>query len=147
MLALKTLGARAGDGDRAHDGAAKTLIFDEVDAGIGGRVAEVVGARLDALGQQFQVLCITHLAQIAARAGTQFRIEKAVRGRRTATTVARLGGEARVDEIARMIGGSSISDAVRASARELLAQPAPEPKAKAKPKAKGESESRWRRNT
>jgi DNA repair protein RecN (Recombination protein N) len=156
MLALKTLGA--GDGAGAVT-PGKTLIFDEVDAGIGGRVAEVVGARLLALGQRFQVLCITHLPQIAARAGTQFRIEKSVRGRRTATAVGRLEGELRVDEIARMIGGSSVTDAVRASARELLrpatlgaagpssAGPVSKPTAKAKAKAKGESESRWPRNT
>ena len=78
MLALKTLAA----GGR---GAGKTLIFDEVDAGIGGRVADVVGAQLRALGERFQVLCITHLPQIAARATTQFRIEKHVRGERTVT--------------------------------------------------------------
>ena len=148
MLALKTLGARA-DLASAGGRAGKTLVFDEVDAGIGGRVADVVGVRLDALGRQFQVLCITHLAPIAARAGTQFRIEKSVRGTRTATSVERLAGEARVDEIARMLGGSTVTDAIRASARELLrtgvAAPASNPKAKAK--AKGESESRWPRNT
>ena len=136
MLALKTLSA-ADD----HD---KTLIFDEVDAGIGGRVADVVGGKLADLGRRFQVLCITHLPHIAARATTQFRIEKALRGNRTVTSVARLDDLSRVDEIARMIGGLRISDAVRASARELLVTGAPTAKSKAK--AKGESESRWRRN-
>ena len=112
MLALKTLAAGGQTG--------KTLIFDEVDAGIGGRVADVVGGRLSDLGGRFQVLCITHLPQIAARASTQFRIEKDVRRSRTVTSVSRLDESARVDEIARMIGGATITDAVRASAREML---------------------------
>ena len=112
MLALKTLAVA--------DAAGKTLIFDEVDAGIGGRVADVVGARLRALGSRFQVLCITHLAQIAAQGGVQFQIEKTVKGQRTVTSVTRLDGERRVDEIARMMGGAAISEQVRAGARELL---------------------------
>jgi DNA repair protein RecN (Recombination protein N) len=122
MLALKTMTAGNEPG--------KTLIFDEVDAGIGGRVADVVGMRLRALGERFQVLCITHLAPIAAQATTHFRIEKNVRGGRTLTSVDRLSDAARVDEIARMIGGTVVTDHVRATARELLAG-----------KARGESES------
>ena len=74
MLALKTLAA--------GDAVSKTLIFDEVDAGIGGRVATVVGEKLRALGTRFQVLCISHLPQIAAAASTHFHIEKSVRGSR-----------------------------------------------------------------
>jgi DNA repair protein RecN (Recombination protein N) len=112
MLALKTLATADAQG--------KTLIFDEVDAGIGGRVADVVGARLQALGERFQVLCITHLPQIAVRGATHFSIEKSVRGNRTVTRVERLDAAGRVDEIARMIGGASITEQVRASARELL---------------------------
>ncbi len=133
MLALKALGLQAPVGaatriDR-RDGTpwassgeipVKTLIFDEVDAGIGGRVAGVVGDKLHQLGRPFQVLCITHLPQIAARADTQFRIEKTVRGSRTVTSVSRLDEEGRVEEIARMIGGASITPSVRASALELL---------------------------
>jgi DNA repair protein RecN (Recombination protein N) len=114
MLALKTVAAS----DLA---AGKTLIFDEVDAGIGGRVADVVGAKLSALGSSFQVLCITHLPQIAARGATQFLIEKRIRGPRTVTSVERLEAAGRVEEIARMIGGAAVTDGVRASARELLA--------------------------
>jgi DNA repair protein RecN (Recombination protein N) len=132
MLALKTLAVGAEHG--------KTLIFDEVDAGIGGRVADVVGAKLGGLGRDFQVLCITHLPQIAARATTQFRIEKHVRGSRTMTTVDRLDDDGRVEEIARMIGGAAVTDSVRASARELIAGR----EAKGKQRAKGESESRKR---
>jgi DNA repair protein RecN (Recombination protein N) len=129
MLALKTMAV--------EDGAGKTLIFDEVDAGIGGEVAEVVGRKLSHLGDRFQVLCITHLPQIAARATTHYHIEKAVRDRRTVTSVQRLNEPSRIDEIGRMIGGRSISDPVRASAREMLGL-----SAKGKQKAKGESESR-----
>jgi len=113
MLVLKTL--------TVGDAPGKTLIFDEVDAGIGGRVAEVVGGRLRALGERFQVLCITHLPQIAARGDAQFRIEKRVRASRTVTSVERLNDAGRVEEIARMIGGAVVTDAVRATARDLLA--------------------------
>ena len=123
MLALKTLvGTRPGatQSHAASDGSAKTLIFDEVDAGIGGRVADVVGERLQALGSRFQVLCITHLPQIAARGATQFRIEKAIRGARTVTSVERLDDAGRVEELARMIGGSAVGEQVRATAQELL---------------------------
>jgi DNA repair protein RecN (Recombination protein N) len=117
MLALKTLGARRGSGAASI----RTLVFDEVDAGIGGQVADVVGGRLADLGRSFQVLCITHLPQLAAHGTTQFRITKSVRGGRTTTTVDRLDERERVDELARMIGGATVGDAARASARELLA--------------------------
>jgi DNA repair protein RecN (Recombination protein N) len=145
MLALKTIGLGPSPGAGSTRSAnrlpaSKTLIFDEVDAGIGGRVADVVGARLQDLGAQFQVLCITHLPQIAARASTQFLIDKSVKGNRTVTSVTRLDDAARTEEIARMIAGGSVSDAVRASARDLLQGAM----AKGKQKAKGESESRRR---
>jgi DNA repair protein RecN (Recombination protein N) len=126
MLALKTMAAGSDPG--------RTLIFDEVDAGIGGRVADVVGMRLAGLGDRFQVLCITHLPQIAAQATAHFEIEKQVRMGRTVTSVKRLSTGARVEEIARMIGGSAVSDSTRAAARALLGA-----------KAKGESESGERR--
>ncbi len=140
MLALKTLAVRGA----GASGAGRTLIFDEVDAGIGGQVADVVGARLRELGRDFQVLCITHLPQIAARGGAQFRISKEVKGGRTATTVERLPDSAREVEVARMIGGAADSAAVRASAREMLAIGASElvTRPGRKAKAKGESESR-----
>jgi DNA repair protein RecN (Recombination protein N) len=126
MLALKTLAAA--------DQPGKTLIFDEVDAGIGGRVATVVGEKLRALGDRFQVLCITHLPQIAAAGATQFSIEKQVRGSRTVTSVKRLTEEERVEEIARMIGGASAGEQARLSAAELL-----RPRAKAKGRKRGGS--------
>ncbi len=88
MLALKTLSAAT----VADQGATRTLIFDEVDAGIGGRVATVVGQKLASLGDRFQVLCITHLPQIAACGRSHFLIEKRVQGRRTVTSVLTTGG-------------------------------------------------------
>ena len=137
MLALKTLAACAEPGRGTPDAPGKTLIFDEVDAGIGGRVADVVGGRLGALGERFQVLCITHLPQIAAHGTTQFRIEKQVRGSRTVTTVERLDERGRIDEIARMVGGAAVTEQAGATARELLATAR-----KQKAKAKGESRKR-----
>src|SRR3989442_12696957 len=89
MLAIKTLTF----GARLSRAAAPGLIFDEVDAGIGGRVADVVGRKLHALGSAFQVLCITHLPQIAAYADFLFQIDKRVDARRTSTTVRRLDQE------------------------------------------------------
>ncbi|HEX4565631.1 MAG TPA: DNA repair protein RecN [Vicinamibacterales bacterium] len=112
MLALKTLAST--------DAPGKTLIFDEVDAGIGGAVADVVGARLRALADRFQVLCITHLPQIAAYGSAHFRIEKGVKAGRTSTTMAALDGPDRQAEIARMISGTDVSAAVLASAREMI---------------------------
>lgn len=112
MLALKTLAST--------DAPGKTLIFDEVDAGIGGAVADVVGARLRLLGNRFQVLCITHLPQIAAYGGTHYRIEKSVKGGRTTTAVTRVDGVDREAEIARMMGGAEVSAAVLAGAREMI---------------------------
>jgi len=121
MLALKTLAnTKPGSIVDSNPVAPKTLIFDEVDAGIGGRVADVVGSRLQELGTRFQVLCITHLPQIAARGDAQFLIEKSIRGSRTVTRVDRLDPEGRVEEVARMIGGATITEQTRTSARELL---------------------------
>jgi len=119
MLALKTLAST--------DAPGKTLIFDEVDAGIGGTVADVVGIRLKELAGDCQVLCITHLPQIAAYGGTHYRIEKALKDGRTVTSVTRLGAREREEELARMIAGSEISASVRASAREMLKRKAGAP--------------------
>jgi DNA repair protein RecN (Recombination protein N) len=131
MLAVKTL--------VSIDAPGKTLIFDEVDTGIGGGVADVVGVRLQKLSQRFQVLCITHLPQIAAYGGTHMRISKAVRQGRTLTKVEPLEIDARQEELARMIGGNDVSAAIRASAGEMLA--ARFGQAKDEGKAKGESET------
>jgi DNA repair protein RecN (Recombination protein N) len=98
-----------------------TMVFDEVDAGIGGRVADAVGQKLAEAACSRQVLCVTHLAPIAARATTHLRVLKWVRGGRTRTTVETLGGDARVEEIARMLGGETVTDTARGHARALLA--------------------------
>jgi DNA repair protein RecN (Recombination protein N) len=125
MLAIKTLTATSRHGfsqatERPPSTSAPGLIFDEVDAGIGGRVADVVGRKLRALGSAFQVLCITHLPHIAAYADTHFQIEKLVERGRTRTTVKRLTEDTRVEELSRMLGGEAVTDGVRRSAREML---------------------------
>ena len=100
--------------------AGMVLVFDEVDAGIGGGVAERVGRVLAELAAHHQVLCITHLPQIAAFADRHFRIVKSGRGAKTLARVELLEGDARVEEIARMAGGKSVTAATRKHARELL---------------------------
>jgi DNA repair protein RecN (Recombination protein N) len=111
MLALLAV---AGSGTEA------TQVFDEIDAGVGGQTGRAVGEQLRTLGQDGQVLCITHLPQIAAYGGSHFRISKSVRRDRTMTDVTRLAGPDREQEMARMIGGADISTTVLASAREML---------------------------
>ena len=97
-----------------------TLIFDEVDVGIGGRVAEIVGRMLQALGAKHQVMCITHLPQVAAAADQQWQVSKAgVRGK-VVSSVAPLNAAGRVEEIARMLGGVKITDTTRKHAAEML---------------------------
>lgn len=124
MLAIKTLsfGQRLAVSESSRVGGvgAPGLIFDEVDAGIGGRVADVVGQKLRALGSAFQVLCITHLPQIAACADMHYQIDKRVEGGRTRTSVVRLDERGRIEELGRMLGGGDVTDAVRLSAREML---------------------------
>jgi DNA repair protein RecN (Recombination protein N) len=109
--------------------AAKTsalcMVFDEVDAGIGGAVAEIVGRQLRDLGERAQVLCVTHLAQVASQAHSQFRVTKLSDGKITRTSVKTLGQFERVDEIARMLGGIDITEQARAHAREMLTRAAP----------------------
>ncbi len=97
-----------------------TLVFDEIDTGIGGRSAEPVGRSLWELARTHQVLCVTHLGQIAAYADAQFRIEKRQRDGRTVTVVRRVEGADRVDELAQMLAGVEGGAAARASAEELL---------------------------
>lgn len=112
MLALRTV--------TASDATGKTLVFDEVDAGIGGEAAERVGAQLRRLSAEAQVLCVTHLPQIATCGTMHYLVRKIVRGGRTTATVVRLDAEARAEEIARMMTGTRVSDTVLQTARELL---------------------------
>jgi DNA repair protein RecN (Recombination protein N) len=106
-------------------GSSVCMVFDEVDAGIGGGVAEIVGRQLRELGERAQVLCVTHLAQVASQAHCQFRVTKLSDGKITRTVVKTLGQVERVDEIARMLGGIDISEQARAHARDMLARAAP----------------------
>jgi DNA repair protein RecN (Recombination protein N) len=112
MLAAKTVLAAADD--------VPVLVFDEVDAGVGGRVADVVGQNLRASAAGRQVLCVTHLAPIAAHAGHHLLVEKRVTRGATRTSVTPLEAAARVEEIARMLGGERITETSRRHARELL---------------------------
>jgi DNA repair protein RecN (Recombination protein N) len=111
MLAL------AGEG---APGGAATYVFDEIDAGVGGKTAKAVGERLRALGEERQVLCITHLPQVASMAESHFRIEKSVERGPATATVARVDGDELVAEIVRMLGGSDGDEAADRHARELL---------------------------
>ena len=97
-----------------------TLVFDEVDVGIGGRVAEIVGRMLQSLGGKHQVMCITHLPQVAAAADQQWQVRKATAGGKPASVVVALDAKARVEEIARMLGGVKITDTTRRHAAEML---------------------------
>jgi len=112
MLALKAVGKEKED--------LKTLIFDEIDAGIGGRTAEFIARKLRELARRHQVICITHLPQIAACAGQHYRIEKSVERGRTFTSVARLTPPERAEEIARLIAGSHVTEATVRIAREMM---------------------------
>jgi len=112
MLALKTI--------LAGKGSVETVIFDEVDSGIGGATAELVGEKLRCLAAYHQILCITHLPQIACKGETHFLVTKEVANKRTATVIARLTPEARVKEVARLLAGKTVSESALAHAREIL---------------------------
>jgi DNA repair protein RecN (Recombination protein N) len=119
MLALKVALRAPGKGSARRGGVA-TLIFDEVDSGIGGAVAAAVGERLAALAETAQILVVTHSPQVAARAQHHLRVLKKTAGRSTATAVDVLDAKARREEIARMLSGAAVTDAARAAADSLL---------------------------
>jgi len=112
MLAMKRI--------FAEESSVKTLIFDEVDAGIGGGIAEIVGRKLKEISRQHQVFCITHLPQIACFADSHYRVSKKESGGRTFVEVKELSDEERLEEIARMLGGVRITDKTLEHAREML---------------------------
>jgi len=114
MLALKSVAS--------SDGPGKTLVFDEVDAGIGGRVAEVVGRKLKAIAANHQVLCVTHLPQIASQANVHFAVRKHVERGRTLTQVETLTESGRVEEVARLLGGATVTETARRHALEMVRQ-------------------------
>jgi DNA repair protein RecN (Recombination protein N) len=106
----------------ALDTRSKVLVFDEVDAGIGGAVAEVVGRKLKALAKRHQVLCVTHLPQVASLADQHFSVQKRVEKGRTLTEARALSHDERIDEVARMLAGEAVTDSARKYARELVRQ-------------------------
>jgi DNA repair protein RecN (Recombination protein N) len=111
MLALTGLGEAEG---------AQTLVFDEIDAGVGGQTARAVGERLRRLGDARQVICITHLAQVASQASSHFRIEKRTEAGEAVAAVERVEGDELVAEIARMLGGERDDKTAGRHAKELL---------------------------
>ncbi len=112
-----------------QNGAASCLVFDEVDAGVGGGVAEIVGRQLRMLGDRAQVLCVTHLPQVASQAHAHVRVAKLTDGKTTRTALHALTEDERVEEIARMLGGVDITDKAREHAAEMLSTP-PSPRKK-----------------
>jgi DNA repair protein RecN (Recombination protein N) len=114
MLAVKTILAEVDQ--------VSSLVFDEIDAGIGGRVAEAVGRKLRQIGEKRQVLCITHLPQIAALAQAHYRVSKGEQTGRTLTTVEPLSEKERVEEVARMLGGEKVTESALRHAREMVGQ-------------------------
>lgn len=111
MLAIKTVIAAQ---DRIE-----TLIFDEIDAGISGRTAQLVGEKLNQLSENCQIICITHLPQIAVMADTHFLISKSVEHEKTTTSIIKLNKDEMIEELARLLGGSNITDTVLSSAKEM----------------------------
>jgi len=112
MLALKTVLA-------AHDQVA-TLVFDEIDANVGGRLGDVLGEKLAALGQSHQVICVTHLPQVASYARYQWTIRKVRRGKRTTTSITLLSEQDRLDELASMLRGEARGETTRQEAAAML---------------------------
>ena len=111
MLAIKTV--------LADNDAIETLIFDEIDSGISGRTAQMVSEKMNVLGRNHQIICITHLPQIAAMADAHYLIEKSVENQTTVSRIRELSGEEIIEELARMLGGVEITDKVRESAKEM----------------------------
>ena len=119
MLALKAT-VEAGPHNKKASGAQRTLIFDEIDAGIGGRAAEAVGKKMKALARTSQVLCVTHLPQIATFADHHYLIEKKRAGERTKTSVRKIAGPERTEEVARMISGAKLTESSLKHAEQML---------------------------
>ena len=112
MLAFKAIAADMDD--------VGTMVFDEIDTGISGRMAQVVGEKMAAIGRSRQVICVTHLPQIAALGDSQHLVEKHSTDERTVTNVRTLTFEERVQELARMVGGAAQTEATLSHAREML---------------------------
>jgi DNA repair protein RecN (Recombination protein N) len=122
MLALKASveATAAGSGKKKGPGVPRTLVFDEIDTGIGGRAAEAVGRKLKELSRTSQVLCVTHLPQIATFADHHYRIEKKESGGRTKTTVRNITGDERTEEVARMLSGAKVTESSLKHAEQMI---------------------------
>lgn len=135
-LARIQLAVAAALAERQSGATSTTLIFDEIDAGVGGRVADVVAKKLARLSHRFQVICVTHLPQIAAAGSRHFSVAKEIEGSRTRATIRVLDDEAeRVEEVARMLAGESITESARTHARELLGLATPKTRRSSRPAA------------
>jgi DNA repair protein RecN (Recombination protein N) len=119
MLALKA-SVEAGSSRRKTAGAPRTLIFDEIDTGIGGHAAEAVGKKMKGLSRANQIVCVTHLPQIATFADHHYLIEKKQAAGRTRTTVRRIEGDERTEEIARMLSGAKLTETSLKHAEQML---------------------------
>lgn len=137
MLAIKSVLAASGEVAARGQPTATVLVFDEIDANIGGRLGAVIGSKLRQLAAHHQVLCITHLPQIASYASRHLTVRKVQSGKQTQTSVRIITGDERVEEIAEMIGGKSITATTRAQARELLEHAKSESAPARKPARKG----------
>ena len=113
MMELKNLSAQ-------KPGIPRSMVFDEIDTGISGRMAQVVAEKMSQIGDHHQVICVTHLPQIAAMADAEYTVEKRVENERTYTSVLHLDESGRKQELARLIGGSMITETTLAGAAELL---------------------------
>jgi DNA repair protein RecN (Recombination protein N) len=126
MLALKTSVEGGADATtsanrkKREKGPQKTLVFDEIDTGIGGRAAEAVGKKLKALSRSNQVLCVTHLPQIATFGDQHYVIEKKESGGRTRTSIRLVTGEERTEEVARMLSGTKLTETSRKHAEQMI---------------------------
>ena len=121
MLALKaSVEAGTNPAGKKKAAAQRTLVFDEIDTGIGGRAAEAVGKKLKALSKGNQVLCVTHLPQIATFADHHYVIEKREAAGRAKTTVRQITGEERTEEVARMLSGAKLTETSRKHAEQMI---------------------------
>ncbi len=119
MLALKA-SVESGSNKKRTSGAQRTLVFDEIDTGIGGRAAEAVGKKLKELARTHQIICVTHLPQIATFADHHYLISKKDANGRTRTTVSEITGEERTEEIARMLSGAKLTDTSLKHAEQMI---------------------------
>jgi DNA repair protein RecN (Recombination protein N) len=122
MLALKSSIETASASAKKSGQGQRTMVFDEIDTGIGGRAADAVGKKLKALARTAQVLCVTHLPQIAAFADQHYLIEKKTAGGRTKTSVRRIESKERTEEVARMLSGAKLTEASLRNAEQMIAE-------------------------